>query len=325
MTAMAPAVLVLCALACVLLALALWLFASARRKQAQQSIQSTLRRGLDIRRELQAGEALNLPSALATPMPMPAPAQAPSQPESLRRLKEYLGYKAWGIAPRALATLTLAALGLAVIAALQGGAVVGLMVLGLCLLLGTFGIWLRLNRRRAKMLMQLPSFLDNMVRLLSIGNSLHAAFQFASSNVPPPLGTALQHASASLNVSPDLGQAMAQLERTWGVAEFGLLAAVFRMTTRYGGRADMVLERVSSYIRDRQSAERELHSMSAEVRMSAWILALLPIVVGTMIMLLNQGYFMRMWNDAMGQKMILLAAALQVLGSFLLYRLARLR
>jgi tight adherence protein B len=44
-----------------------------------------------------------------------------------------------------------------------------------------------------------------------------------------------------------------------------------------------------------------------------------------MIMLLNEGYFLRMWNDAMGQKMILMAAALQALGSFFLYRLARLR
>jgi len=323
MTGMAPAILVLCALACVLLALALWLFASARRKQAQQSVQSTLRRGLDIRRELLAGEPLHQPDAFA--LPLPAPAQQLPQSDGLRRIKEYLGYKAWGISPRMLNTLALAALGLAAIAALQGGALIGAMVLGLCLLLSTFAIWLRLGRRRAKMLTQLPSFLDNMVRLLSIGNSLHAAFQFASSNVPQPLGTALQHASASLNVSPDLGQAMAQLERTWGLPEFGLLAAVFRMTTRYGGRADMVLERVSSYIRDRQSAERELHSMSAEVRLSAWILALLPIVVGTMIMLLNQGYFMRMWNDVIGQKMIFIAAALQVFGSFLLYRLARLR
>ena len=325
MTAMSPAVLVLCALACVLLALALWLFASARRRQAQQSIQSTLRRGLDIRRELQAGEALHLPGALASPMPMPAPAQAPSQRESLRRLKEYLGYKAWGIAPRTLGLLALAALLLSLMAALQGGTLLGLLLLVVCLLLGSFGIWLRLSRRRAKMLSQLPGFLDNLVRLLSIGNSLHAAFQFASTNVPQPLGGALQQASAALNVSPDLGQAMAQLERTWGLPEFGLLAAVFRMTTRYGGRADMVLERVSSYIRDRQSAERELHAMSAEVRLSAWILALLPIVVGTMIMLLNEGYFMRMWTDVTGQKMIFIAAGLQVCGSLLLYRLARLR
>lgn len=315
-------ILVLCALACALLALALWLFASARRKQTQQSIQNTLRRSLDIGRELQAGEPMQLPGAGALPMPTQA---QPAHPDALRRLKDHLGYAAWGIAPRTLALLALAALALSAIAGLQGGALMAALVLGTCLLLTTFGIWLRLSRRRAKMLAQLPSFLDNMVRLLSIGNSPHAAFQFACSNVPPPLGTALQHASASLHVSPDLGQAMTQLERTWGLQEFGLLAAVFRMTTRYGGRADVVLERVSSYIRDRQSAERELHSMSAEVRLSAWILALLPIVVGTLIMLLNQGYFMRMWNDATGQKMVLIAAALQVFGSFILYRLARLR
>ena len=36
---------------------------------------------------------------------------------------------------------------------------------------------------------------------------------------------------------------MAQLERTWKLPEFGLLAAVFRMSTRYGGRVDQVLER----------------------------------------------------------------------------------
>ncbi|MOA10843.1 Bacterial type II secretion system protein F domain protein [compost metagenome] len=243
----------------------------------------------------------------------------------MQQLDEYLGFKAWGIAPRALALLFLAMLVLALLAAVKGGAFTGAIVFCVCLLLGAFGIWLRLGRRRARMLSQLPGFLDNLVRLISIGNSLHAAFQFASSNVPQPLGEALQDVSASLNVSPDLGQAMEQMERTWGLPEFGLLAAVFRMTTRYGGRADLVLERVCAYIRDRQSAERELHALSAEVRLSAWVLALLPIVVGTMIMALNQGYFVRMWNDPMGQKMVIIAAALQVFGSFFLYRLARLK
>ncbi|MET1114732.1 MAG: type II secretion system F family protein [Comamonas sp.] len=319
---MTPAVLLLSALACALLALALWLLASARRRQTEQLIQSTLQRSLEIRQRLQAGASLGLPGVSPAAAPS-APAQGRS--EFLRQLKERLRWRAWGIAPRTLAGLALAALALALLAALQGGALMGAMLLALCLLLGAFGIWLRLSRRRARMLTQLPAFLDNLVRLLSIGNSLHAAFQFASSNVPQPLGGALQQASASLNVSPDLGVAMAQLERTWGLPEFGLLAAVFRMSTRYGGRADMVLERVSSYIRDRQSAERELHAMSAEVRMSAWILALLPIVVGSMIMLLNQSYFLRMWHDAAGQKMIFMAGGLQVVGSLLLYRLARLR
>lgn len=313
------AILFLCALACLLLALALWLLSSAQRKEAQASIQSTLQRSLEIRRELHSSEPLVMPGMAAADMP------ASMQPRGLPWLEEHLGFRAWGIAPRTLVLLVLCMLVLALIMGLQGGVILGVMVFAFCLLLGAFGIWLRLGRRRAKMLSQLPGFLDNLVRLISIGNSLHAAFQFASNNVPQPLGAALQDVAASLNVSPDLGQAMEQLERTWGLPEFGLLAAVFRMTTRYGGRADLVLERVSAYIRDRQSAERELHALSAEVRLSAWILALLPIVVGAMIMVLNQGYFIRMWNDPIGQKMILIAAGLQIFGSFFLYRLARLK
>ena len=323
MNGMTPVILVLSALACVLLALALWLFHRARHKETQESIHSNMQRSLDIQRDLRASSApLPMPGAL----PLDMQAKSTTQPTGLLQwMDEHLGFGAWGVTPRALAIIAASGLLLVLLAGLRGGAIAGLAALALLVLLFSFVIWLRVNRRRAKMLSQLPGFLDNMVRLISIGNSPHAAFQLASSNVPEPLGGALQHVTAALSVSPDLGQAMAQLERTWGLEEFGLLAAVFRMSTRYGGRADLVLERVSTYIRDRQSAERELHALSAEVRLSAWILALLPTVVGALIMTLNEGYFLRMWTDPFGRKLIIFAAALQVFGSFLLYRLARLK
>jgi len=322
-----PAVLVIAALACVLLALALWLFSRARQQQARQSIAGHMQRSRDIQRDLMASvAAAPMPGMVADPRASTdLPAAASTSASARQWLYDHLGYGAWGISPRGLVMIAGLGLFLAFLVALQAGALLGLMVLAVYALLTWFGIWHRVSKRRAKMLSLLPGFLDNMVRLISIGNSPHAAFQFASGNVPEPLGSALQHVNASLSVSPDLGQAMTQLERTWKLPEFGLLAAVFRMSTRYGGRVDQVLERVSAYIRDRQSAERELHALSAEVRLSAWVLALLPIVVGTLIMLLNQGYFMRMWNDGTGQKMIFAAAGLEVFGSFLLYRLARLR
>jgi len=328
MTGMAPATLILGAMACLLLALALWMFARAHRKEQARSVQSHLQRSLDI-----------LPSQTAIggmqPMPgvqqaAPASAASSSTPHGTwsrlhSLLQRHLGIDAWGIAPRMLALLAAGGLLLAVLAALQGGALLGLLALAAYGLLCSFGIWRRLSKRREKLLQQLPGFLDNMVRLITIGNSPHAAFQMAVNNVPAPLGDALQQAAASLSALPDMGQAMGQLERNWRLPEFGLLAAVFRMSVRYGGRADLVLERVSAYIRDRQSAERELHALSAEIRLSAWVLALLPIVVGTLIMVLNQGYFMRMWQDASGRKMVLAAGALEALGAFLLYRLARLK
>lgn len=318
MSGVAAAALVLGAIACLLLALALWLFASANRREHARTVRSHLQRSLDL--QLDA-------SREAQPAGMPVMPQAaqPAANTFLPWLERHLGISAWGMAPGILKLLAGGILLLALLATLMAGAAMGLMVLLLCALLCAFGIWRRMSQRREKLLLQLPGFLDNMVRLISIGNSPHAAFQLAAGNVPAPLGDALQQATAALSASPDLGQAMGQLERSWHLPEFGLLAAVFRMSTRYGGRADLVLERVSAYIRDRQAAERELHALSAEIRLSAWVLALLPIVVGSLIMVLNQGYFMRMWNDASGQKMILVAAVLEAFGAFLLYRLARLK
>lgn len=318
MTALGPGVMILGALACLMLALALWVLARGRRKENEQSIHRHLQRSVEVSREA-APAAPGLEAFAFKTAPRP------ERHRAVQWLVQRLGVEAWGIAPRTLALFAATGALLSLLAASQGGAATALATALVYAVLLAFGIWRRQGKRRERLLQQLPGFLDNMVRLISIGNSPHAAFQMAMANIPEPLGAALQQAGAMLSASPDLGQAMGQLERSWRLPEFGLLAAVFRMSVRYGGRADLVLERVSTYIRDRQSAERELHALSSEIRMSAWVLALLPIVVGTLIMVINQGYFMRMWNDDSGQTMVLIACGLEIVGAFTLYRLARLR
>ncbi|THT99965.1 secretion system protein [Lampropedia puyangensis] len=321
MSTLVPAVLLIVALAVILLALALWLFAQTRQKEQQQSVHRHLQQSLG--RHTTAS-----PSAAAFPgqPALAATAHSPFAHYPLTRwLDERFGMAAWGIHPRTLLILAITGLFLTVLAGAQAGLLASLLALACYSMLVSFLIWQRISKRRRKLVQQLPSFLDNMVRLITIGNSPHAAFQLAVLNVPEPLGEALEQANAMLSANPDLGNAMAQLERGWRLPEFGLLAAVFRMSVRYGGRADLVLERVCAYIRDRQAAERELHALSAEIRLSAWVLALLPIVVGGLIMVLNAGYFLQMWRDPSGQNMILLAAGLEAFGAFLLYRLARLK
>ncbi|RMX06316.1 secretion system protein [Corticibacter populi] len=329
MTRIHPAVLLMLALALLLLGLAVWLFGRARRQQQLQSVSSHLQRSIH-----QRAMATPAGGARVAQQPVPGPGLGPSMPRGSAtgapagwqaRLTEVLGLGAWGISSTTV--LLLAAVGLAVliIGAALAGPTAAILLTAIHALVTGFFIWRRASARRQRLLQQLPGFLDNMVRLISIGNSPHAAFQLAVGNVPAPLGDALQQATAMLSANPDLGQAMAQLEGHWRLPEFGLLAAVFRMSVRYGGRADLVLERVAAYIRDRQAAEQELHALSAEIRLSAWVLALLPIAVGALIMVLNAGYFLRMWNDPSGQKMILVAAALEAFGAFLLYRLARLK
>jgi hypothetical protein len=87
-----------------------------------------------------------------------------------------------------------------------------------------------------------------------------------------------------------------------------LLASILGLGVRYGGRADLLLERVGNFMRDREQAEQELVAMSAETRLSAWILGLLPVGVGAFLIMTNPGYFMGMWNDGTGRILIFSAA-----------------
>lgn len=122
----------------------------------------------------------------------------------------------------------------------------------------------------------------------------------------------------------DLENAVAHVARQTRLDELHLLAAILRISVRYGGRVDLLLERVAHFMRDREQAEQDLFAMTAETRMSAWVLSLLPVAVCCLIISFNAGYFLNMWNDASGRNIIWTAAALQVFGVLLLYRMAKL-
>ncbi|MDR3067036.1 MAG: type II secretion system F family protein [Comamonas sp.] len=187
-----------------------------------------------------------------------------------------------------------------------------------------FWLYARAQKYRARLTQQLPGFLDNTVRLVTIGNSVQAAFQMASASTKDPLQSVMEKAASLARAGMDLENAVAHVARQTRLDELHLLAAILRISVRYGGRVDLLLERVAHFMRDREQAEQDLSAMTAETRMSAWVLSLLPVAVCCLIISFNASYFLNMWNDAGGRNIIWAAAALQVFGVVLLYRMAKL-
>lgn len=221
-----------------------------------------------------------------------------------------------------LALAVLLALTVAAGAALGGpSAVAAFLVLAA---LAVFGLWLRLQKRRRALVAQLPGFMDTMVRLITIGNSTHAAFQSAASTARAPLRGYMDKVGGMIAAGVELEPALLQVAHSIRIEQLVLLASVLGLGVRYGGRADVLLERMANFMRDDEQAGRELEALSAETRLSAWILGMLPLLVGGFLIVLNATYFMSMWADPTGQKMMFLAAGLQLLGVTLLYRMARL-
>jgi tight adherence protein B len=213
---------------------------------------------------------------------------------------------------------------LCVLAGAIGGWLAAIGVLLLLLLVAAFVLWLQVQKFRRKLVSQLPAYIDAMVRLITIGNSTQAAFQLAISTTEAPLRGHLERSAALVRAGVDLDRALHQTASNVRVEELFLLASILGLGVRYGGRADLLLERVANFMRDREQAEHELVAMSAETRLSAWILGLLPVGVGAFLIMTNPGYFIGMWNDGTGRILIFSALGLQLTGAALLYRLARL-
>lgn len=305
---MAISILAAAALFLVLLAAMLWLRAQrqGRRREVKAFLERQIHRGI--------------------------PASMAAESELVRLTVLRSGVERWDVLLRCAGIRQTPALYAVIVAILCLGALlawllagpVSAIAAGIMLTVAMyFYLWLRADRRRNRMFDQLPEMLDTMVRLITIGNSMAAAFQDAAASTAAPLKEVVEKAAQLSRSTQELDAALSNVARQYGFDELHLLAAVVRVAQKYGGRSDVVLERIGAFMRDLAQARSELVAASAEIRLSAWVLALMPLGIAGYIMLTNNAMFMDMWDDALGFKMLMMAAALQVAGSYWLYRMTK--
>ncbi|WP_421567279.1 type II secretion system F family protein [Stenotrophomonas sp. PD6] len=187
------------------------------------------------------------------------------------------------------------------------------------------GLWIsrRILGLKRKLLRQLPDFLDNLVRLSALGNSLQMAFQVASQQVSTPLRALLDDTLSGTRSGLDLDRALSQAARPYRLDALEVLAVVLGVSIRIGGRSDQILQRMSDFMRDLEQAQQELMATTSETRMSAWVLGLLPPLCGLLMAIASPDFFQPVLHAPLGHKILGGALALELVGAFLLYRLAR--
>ncbi|MHC1480765.1 type II secretion system F family protein [Frateuria aurantia] len=201
----------------------------------------------------------------------------------------------------------------------------GLVLLCLVVSLLAVGLFLRrrIDKRLARITAQLPGFLDDMVRMASIGNSLPMAFGATYTSTEPPLRTILDSAMGRVRSGGDLDWALAQATRPYHLESLEMLHVVLGISMRMGGRSDHILQRISHFLRDHERAQREFVATTAETRMSAWVIGLLPIASGTVMALFSPEFFRPLFTTTTGHHILAIALVLELVGVCLLVRLAR--
>ncbi|MHA6197518.1 type II secretion system F family protein [Pseudomonas wadenswilerensis] len=181
----------------------------------------------------------------------------------------------------------------------------------------------RYRRRLQHMIEQLPTLLDHAVRSLKAGRTLSDAVLGAVDVCADPLKSAMQRVQRNVQMGVSLDEALQDLADLYDQDEFRVFALGLRINHRYGGNASELLENLVKLIREREQAARQLRAMTGETRMTALVLAMLPVGIAGYFLLVNPAYLLSMWNNHDGQLMLLAAFTLQVLGCLALWRMLR--
>lgn len=183
---------------------------------------------------------------------------------------------------------------------------------------------LAVQKRAAAALLALPGFLDAVVRITRVGSSLTSALQSATREAEGPIREIFRQILRREQAGMPIDRAMLLMAKRYHLPELAILATVLRLNLRYGGRTDIILERLADWLRGRGSVQAELRALSAETRFSALIMSILIPGLGVYITVMNSKPILTMWDTGMGRVLLILGAGLILLGVFLIQRMSKL-
>lgn len=211
----------------------------------------------------------------------------------------------------------------AISAALLKGIVVAVSLV----LIAIIGIYLWVLRKaRARInliLVQLPLFLDQVLRAISTGRSMESALNVAAEETPNPLKEVIDRVTRAHELGADLGESIQETADIYQINELYLFAMAIRINRVYGCSVRDLLQNVIKMIHDRDIAQRELQALTGETRFTAWVLALIPPAMAMYIMYMNPTYLENMWQDPSGKIALIIAATLECTGVFVIWRMIK--
>ncbi|GLZ89045.1 pilus assembly protein TadB [Metapseudomonas resinovorans] len=171
----------------------------------------------------------------------------------------------------------------------------------------------------------LPDALDAMCRALRAGHPFNETLRLVAEEHKGPVAEEFGLTFADMNYGNDVRRAMlGLLERMPSMTVMMLVTSVL-IHRESGGNLTEVLERLSRLIRGRFRFQRKVKTLSAEGRISAWVLVAVPFVLAAGIMLTTPQYMPVLLNDPLGQKMIIYAFVAMIVGIFWIRRIIRIQ
>jgi tight adherence protein B len=190
-------------------------------------------------------------------------------------------------------------------------------VLELLALMTVYGHSVADGKKRLLVAQTLPTVL-RMSAALRAGASLQQAMESVALDGAEPTKDEFRRALNEVSTGVGLDDALDRLASRISTDDYRALAISLAVQRRVGGNLALVLDSVAETARERIRLRQNVDALTAQQRMSTWVLMLLPVVVGCFLLLVDRAFLLPLIQTTSGQILLLVAATLQLIGAFVM-------
>lgn len=172
---------------------------------------------------------------------------------------------------------------------------------------------------------QLPDALDLIVRALKAGHAFSSALQMAGEELGEPLAGELRLTHEEANFGVPLDQALLALEQRVPLMDLRYFVVAVLVQREAGGNLTEALTNLARLTRERLKLHARVRVLTAEGRLSAWLLSLMPFFLFGLIFTFNRPFMEPLWTDPIGLAMIRILLSMMLLGVLWLRRITHVR
>lgn len=182
-------------------------------------------------------------------------------------------------------------------------------------------VLLKIDRREAAFTNQLGDCLMMVANAMRAGFSFLQAMDLIAKEMEPPISDEFKHVMRDISLGASVERALNDMDKRVGSSDFSLVVTAVLIQQQVGGDLAHILDTISDTIQDRIRMRREVRTLTAQGRMSGWVLAILPFGLGAMISFTNPSYMEPLFTERIGQIAIGMATIMVLVGFFVIQRI----
>ena len=192
-------------------------------------------------------------------------------------------------------------------------------------ILGATLPWLYVRRCKAKRVAAFeeifPEAIDLLGRAIRAGHGLSTALKMVADEMGSPLGPEFRRVFEEQKFGLPLEESLNGLADRVDLADVRIFNTGVLIPRAVGGNLAEILDNLARTIRERFTIQRQVRVYTAQGRFTGYLLAVLPVIIGCLIYLLNRDYMSILWAEHIGRVLIAVALLLQIVGFFVIRRI----